>query len=586
MAILKHWPLVLLAVLPSALSSGGWAVQNRADPESRIKLHIGISTTTASELASRIADPRHAQFRNHLDVRDLQDVLRPDHQDVVEVERWLQSAGLVFSDYQLQGNVFQVSTITGIAETLLNTTYHEYTDGEKVVVRTASYRVLSKLKEKITFIAPTTSFPLSSKKHNVGPADQVDLKLRLHQRAASCGAGDNTTPSCIRQIYNITYTPQPNRTTFGIYATEAASYSASDLHKFLVANNPPAAEANASYEVIGSGDSANGSPGVTGAFETALDTQTALGLVWPAHGILYNLGGVFGPKVGEMYDPFVQFLQDLIHNETVPSVVSFSESTPEDQIDPAYARSLCEMMMHVGMRGVTLLFSSGDNGPDGDQPTGTHKAIFEPEFPASCPWVTAVGGTTDLANETAATQQTLTSAIDKLSYTASGGGFSNLFNRPSYQSAAVGDYIAHHVPASYYAKSGFNASGAGIPDVSAFSTNFPVVWNGLTIPIGGTSASTPLWAAVITLLNDYEASKGRPSLGFVNPWLYSLRDGFKDITTGGNSKGGCILLSGCTLSETDGYDVVRGWDPVTGLGSPVFDALTRSLDALASGAPC
>ena len=343
--------------------------------------------------------------------------------------------------------------------------------------------------------------------------------------------------------------------------------------------NEPAAEANAQYIVEGSGDSIEDS-GIEAKFETALDTQTLLGLAWPAQGILYNRGGVFGPKAGQTYDPFVQFLQELITNKTVPSVVSFSESMPEDMMDAAYAKRLCSMMAQVGARGVTLLFSSGDNGPNGDQPTGTHNAIFEPEFPASCPWVTAVGGTTNLVDETAATKSTIP-AVDKISYTASGGGFSNLFTAPLYQSPVVDGYIITRIPWSYRSVSGFHAAGRGIPDVSAFSTNVPTVFNSLTIPLAGTSASTPIWAAIVTLLNDYEASKGRPALGFINPWLYSLKSGLKDITTGGNSVGSCDALSGCHLSKTLGYNTTWGWDPVTGLGSPIFNKLTAALDSRA-----
>lgn len=323
-------------------------------------------------------------------------------------------------------------------------------------------------------------------------------------------------------------------------------------------------------------------PGIEGAFKTHLDTQTSLGLAWPAKGVLHNLGGVFGPNPSQTYDHFVQFLQDLIHNETVPSVVSFSESMPEDQVDPAYEQQLCSMMAQVGTRGVTLLFSSGDNGPQGDQPSGKHEAIFEPEFPASCPFVTSVSGTTNMLAEEGVTKTTITGLINKISYTATGGGFSNLFSRPSYRNHTVSQYIANHVPESYYSDLGFNSSGRGIPDVSAFGTNFPVVCESVTVPIGGTSASTPLWAAVITLLNDYEVSQGRAPLGFVNPWLYSIQNGaLKDITTGCNNAGACHLLTGCTIPKTPGYNITTGWDPATGLGSPVFPALLAALDETA-----
>ena len=367
-----------------------------------------------------------------------------------------------------------------------------------------------------------------------------------------------------------------------MYGTEAASFSSGDLQTYLERYNEPAAEANAEYQTVGVGDRSEDSS-VTAKFETALDTQAFMGLAWPAQGKLYNNGGVFGPNRGETYDPFVQFLQELITNRTVPSVVSFSESMPEDMMDPAYARRLCSLMAQVGSRGVTLLFSSGDNGPNGDQPTGTHNNIFEPEFPASCPWVTAVAGTTNLADETAATKSTI-SVVGRLGCTASGGGFSNLFSAPNYQASAVDNYTSKHIPESYHSVPGFNAHGRGIPDISAFSTNFPTVVDFITFPVGGTSASTPLWAAIVTLLNDYEALQGRPPLGFLNPWLYSLTSGLKDITTGGNNAGSCSFLGGCHLEKTLGYNVTAGWDPVTGLGSPIFAELTKALDALAAKA--
>lgn len=389
------------------------------------------------------------------------------------------------------------------------------------------------------------------------------------------------TPTCVRQVYDINYQAKPNRTTFAVYGTEAASFSSSDLQTYLERYNEPAAQANPSYTTIGDGDPDEDS-GIESKFETALDTQVLMGIAWPAEGIFYNNGGVFGPNAGDTYDRFVSFLQELITNKTVPSVVSFSESMPEDQVDPAYARRLCNMMAQVGARGVTLLFSSGDNGPNGDQPSGNHNAIFEPEFPASCPWVTAVGGTTNLGDETAATKSTI-SIIGRLSYTASGGGFSNLFPAPLYQRDAVDNYTTNHIPESYRSVSGFTSSGRGIPDISAFSTNFPTVVDYVTFPVGGTSASTPLWAGIVALLNDYQASKGRPSLGFLNPWLYSLGSmangkGLKDITTGGNNVGSCNYLEGCTLSKTLGYNVTEGWDPVTGLGSPIFSQLAQILD--------
>ncbi|KAK3676887.1 hypothetical protein LTR78_003091 [Recurvomyces mirabilis] len=514
-------------------------------------------------------------------IANIRTLLRPDVAQLDDVSVWLQSAGL--DAKVIRSNTFQVSTTIGEAESLLNATYHIYTNGERSTVWTTSYTLPEPLNKHIEFVTPITAFPFV---RNFPFKSPEALKVSNLQQRVNCGSSDYTSPNCIRQVYNITYTAQPNRTTFAIYATEAASYRKADMDKFLRTYNPPAAAANPQIRVVGTGDPKDGSPGITGAFETHLDTQTAFGLAWPAQGVLYNLGGVFGPTPGQVYDPYVSFLQDLLTNETVPSVVSFSETTPNDMVDPAYARSVCNMMRDIGSRGVSLLFSSGDNGPQGDQPTGKHSIVFEPEFPASCPWVTSVDGTTNMAAETAATQQTISDLINKFSSTASGGGFSNLFPRPAYQDEAVSAYAKNSVPSTYSQYSGFKASGRGMPDISAFSTNFPVVYLGLTFGVGGTSASTPLCAAIVTLLNDYEASQGRPPLGFPNPWLYGLnKNGLHDITGGGFNNGSCNWLSECRLPATPGYPVTTGWDAVTGLGSPTFDQLRRALDmqAAASG---
>ncbi|KAK5169626.1 uncharacterized protein LTR77_005603 [Saxophila tyrrhenica] len=572
-------------VRKAAFREHGWERKFIAPRDGRMKLHIALRQSDGGAEVERqllsVSNPGSASFRQHLGAEQAASISTPAHGSVHAVEFWLWKYGLL-NDASLFGGIYEIDTTIRSAERLLNTTYFAWSDGEREVIRTELFYLPDSVDGYIDFVTPTTSFPKrramkTSLRRPAGDAvAQRAAQAVVLNEQAECAINSFATPTCIRQAYKIDYQAQPNRTTFAVYGTEAASFNPVDLQTYLQRYNSPAAEANAQYGVVGNEEYSS----FTAKFETALDTQTLLGLAWPARGILYNNGGVFGPSPGTVYDPFVQFLQELITNKTVPSVVSFSESLPENQLDPVYARRLCNMMAQVGARGVSLLFSSGNNGPNGDQPTGTHKEIFEPEFPASCPWVTAVGGTTNLKGETAATKETI-GVIGRLGYTASGGGFSNLFSAPDYQKSVVDAYVANHVPASYASVSGFNAQGRGIPDVSAFFTNFPTVVDYITFPVARTSAATPVWAAVVTLLNDYEAGKGRSPLGFINPWLYSLDSGLKDITTGGNNAGSCDLLGGCTLPETLRYEVTEGWDLVTGLGSPMFSELTRALDAIA-----
>lgn len=87
--------------------------------------------------------------------------------------------------------------------------------------------------------------------------------------------------------------------------------------------------------------------------------------------------------------------------------------------------------------------------------------------------------------------------------------------------------------------------------------------------IGGTSASSPVFAAIITRINEERIAVGKGPVGFVNPTLYAHPEMFHDITTGTNP--------GC---NTNGFSAAKGWDPLTGLGTPVYPAMLKVFMAL------
>jgi subtilase family serine protease len=171
--------------------------------------------------------------------------------------------------------------------------------------------------------------------------------------------------------------------------------------------------------------------------------------------------------------------------------------------------------------------------------------------------VLAVGGTTlDASHQTGAYK----GEMAWNSYTdATGGGYSHLFARPSYQD-------------------GIPRIGAtrGVPDVAADANHLTAMAlafsGGGTLPAQGTSAATPLWAAVVALA-DQEAGH---HLGFVNPAIYQVaRSGayhraFHDVVTGDNS----VMLPSRVVV---GYQAGPGWDPVTGWGSPNAQVLVPLL---------
>ncbi|TFY63540.1 hypothetical protein EVJ58_g3192 [Rhodofomes roseus] len=101
-----------------------------------------------------------------------------------------------------------------------------------------------------------------------------------------------------------------------------------------------------------------------------------------------------------------------------------------------------------------------------------------------------------------------------------------------------------------------------------FGVLFATVVDGAYAPSTGTSCSTPMWASIVALLNDELLNAGKPVLGFLNPWLYSKAAGaLTDIVKGNNKE--CQGPNGTAT----GFVATTGWDPITGLGTPIYDKL-------------
>lgn len=134
---------------------------------------------------------------------------------------------------------------------------------------------------------------------------------------------------------------------------------------------------------------------------------------------------------------------------------------------------------------------------------------------------------------------------------------------PDYQKSVVPKYVKS-LGDKY--KGLYNPNGRAYPDLSAQSLDFIIVVGGKYVLISGTSASTPLTAGILGLINDKRLTEGKPTLGFINPALYkgAGEKGLKDITVGSNN--------GC---ETDGFPATEGWDAATGFGTPNFKKLSK-----------
>jgi len=161
----------------------------------------------------------------------------------------------------------------------------------------------------------------------------------------------------------------------------------------------------------------------------------------------------------------------------------------------------------------------------------------------------------------------------------SGGGFSNQFPMPEYQREAVESFFRNanttETAGSLPPKEYFNMTGRGYPDLAAIGQNVPVVFDSELQMTGGTSASTPIVAGLISLINSRRLKRNKPVMGFLNPWLYQTHAAMPEIVVDvkyGNNSGGNRLLPTYTAC-THGFNAIPGWDAATGLGSPNFASM-------------
>jgi subtilase family serine protease len=284
-------------------------------------------------------------------------------------------------------------------------------------------------------------------------------------------------------------------------------------------------------------------------------------------------------------------------------VISQSFASSEDAF--ASTQSL-EILRHAfksaAQNGVSVLAASGDGGTANSrlQPVGQGGSTFPfptVEWPASDPLVTGIGGTylcTDPLNTVARVTDSADPPAEcqffagqaEAGWIGSGGGFSHVFSKPSYQSSLP----AGSTPIG---------SARGVPDVAfqASPRTGALVYDSLPpdgntsnvtcsgqpcstgwYDIGGTSLSTPQWAGLVAIADQINGGHG---LGLINPALYKIgadparyANDFFDVTHGNNA--GVDTLP-------SGYPSSTGWDPVTGLGTPNAANLLPDLVLAANG---
>jgi kumamolisin len=241
---------------------------------------------------------------------------------------------------------------------------------------------------------------------------------------------------------------------------------------------------------------------------------------------------------------YVAALNQAIADGVTVMLIGWGQS--ESVWKEAEVRAIDGALRSAAEKGISVVVAAGDDGvTDGGEDGMPHVS-----FPASSPWVLAVGGTKVVTSERQIVSETVWNDNRKTRVEgggATGGGVSELFERPDWQAGVQGPVRADGKP------------GRLIPDVAAVaspSSGVIILLDGQRMPFGGTGVSAAVWAGLISLVNQ---GLGR-NVGHLNPVLYQQAGPagvLQPITKGDNSVG-----------KVKGYSAGPGWNPVSGWGSP------------------
>lgn len=383
---------------------------------------------------------------------------------------------------------------------------------------------------------------------------------------------DLATPDVLARLYNIptglAVRHGSNQSCAEFYGPKE-SFSNADLLQYLALAGLPPATIDPINNVFGDSPNNQSAPGGEGQ----LDVEVLLGLAVDSPTFFYNFNDANPNSASN--EGFLSFVNTVLGQKYPPLVFSVSYGDVEANVfnasnpgSAAYGAEVDFGFAQMGLRGLTVIFSSGDDGIGNsiirtDEDLACSQAW--PAWPASSPYVLSVGATMMTNKALPVCGQSYSSSVrgqplddyllvdcTELGETVcspvfggvitSGGGFSNVYSRAHsspWQQLAVQKYLStcSTLPPAGY----FNSTGRAYPDVSTYGSQFLVVLNGQVIRESGTSASAPVMAAMITLWNDMRLAYSMPPLGFINPFLYAVAaahpEAFNDITTGNNACG-------------------------------------------------
>lgn len=591
------------------------------------------NSTDLAALAQSVSDPTSASYGQYLTHDQYVARFAPTAGQVAQVKDWLAGDGLTVTSVGADNHYVAVKGTAAAVSKAFGTTMSTYKfDGKTVQAPDSALSVPNSLGASVLAVTGLTPAghlvqPQRSEPADLGaPAGYVNATPcssyygqkqardlpKFHGETlpyAVCGY----TPSQLRSTYGVTGHNDGRGQTVAIVDAFDSSDLASDASTYAKRHGDPALKPGQFTDLSFPEGASTDSPtpiedcGGNGWYgEQTLDVEAVHGMATGANIDYVGAASCYDDDLLASLAKIVALNRASVVSNSwgEPTVIANDPAdgcTPDSPcltIDQTTIDAYTSVFQQGAVQGIGFYFSSGDSGDEQASYGYTH-----PDWPAGSPWVTAVGGTALGVAKSGARQfetgwgtEKYTLSADGTSWTdptwlyGAGGGFSQIFDQPSYQRGVVTDNPTGGRAVPDIAMDADPTTGMLVGETQDFAQ--PSVWGPAGVHygeyrIGGTSLASPLLAGVQAVAQ--QGSRSR--IGFANPLIYQLarsKGTFYDPTSrtpdagnirsdyanGYNADDG-LLASVRTFDQDSSLTTSRGWDDVTGVGTVTGTYLQR-----------
>ncbi len=401
-----------------------------------------------------VSDPTNPKYGKYL-TREQVGAMTANREATLKIQRFLNEHGATVIKTTPYGEYITVTAPVSTWSEIFGTTFHYFHHEDPTaqpVIRAMEYSLPQELAAEVEGVFNTVQLP-------------PQMTSRPAPKMKGVASTPSVTPALLNSYYNIFTNSGNNQSSQALFESLGQYYSPADLTAFQTNYNLPVEPV--AYDIGGFVSDSECVADANNCAEANLDVQYIMAISQSTPTTYWY---------EDATDSFLAWILAVVSTANPPLVNSISYGAVEPSLPKSVANAFNTEAMKLGTQGVTITVSSGDDGVANFQArTNPKKCAYNPSFPASSPYVLAVGATQ--GPESGTTEIACTS--DQGGVITTGGGFSTIFAAPSYQSSAISGYFSG-LSSSQQPAAGYVATGRGYPDVSMAGYNYEVVIGGKT----------------------------------------------------------------------------------------------------------